>query len=1224
MTLFNLDLVRFLRLTAPLIALTMPALAQTAQISGRITDSKESVIVDAAVTATNAGTGISRKTTSNSEGYYALPLLPPGEYQLTVQRDGFRTIKRAGVKLEVAQSAEINFTLDVGQVTETVNITADAYRLRTQDAQTGEVINERMVRNLPQLNRDPLQLLILAGNVAGGGSRATPGSDTRINGGRTVGVEYTIDGITAGTGLAHDVIRATPTMEAVSEFKVITNGIAAEYGRLSGGAVELVTRSGANDFHGQVFDYLQNDNFNANSWQQNTLGGKKAEFKRNNFGAAIGGPVRVPWLYNGANRTFFFFNYDGVRRRQAGTLKTTSVPSELERRGDFSQTVYNGIRPTLYDMNGPVSYDAASNTYRRTALLGDGKRIPDNIVSPVSKAILKYVPLPNFTPRPGTSSTSNYVAPQSSFDNADMWAVRLDHQFSEAHKTYGRFARRDADSGVTRWAGPLTTANQNNVGEAWGLTLNHDWTVSPSLLVNLRAGGNFNPFTQGNLLPDDVPTDIPFDPITKQLLGKNLPLVRMAGGYNLAFPESRNVTNSTTAVFGGAVTKIAGRHTWKAGYEHRRFYDNFSGASGGTFSFHAGPVHEIAGVDFGFGSDVSIAYGLAAFLIGVNNQAVVNGPTTRAMNLNYHAFYLQDDWKVSNRLTLNLGARWDFETPVTERFDKLYVWDPDAPPPFKINAGYDFNAAVRAAGLDPARIITPEWVSKGFPNGAIRIANTPEYTSRNATEINWTQVAPRVGAAYKLNDKTVLRGSFGQMYIPTTGSAGAFSSGGQSVRLSDGADAGWHASNDNLVHLISNFQSPYQPGQFSRYERTNAAANFQATGATGPAAFNRKSHMPYEWTWNASVQRELPWQMLFEASLNGNHGRQLLGVDLQGPVPRQIFSGGQAGDNAKTYTVQVASPTAGQTQSNNIIGPKQQLAILETKFPYYGVLGVLGANFGRSNYTGLNLRLERRLSQGLSFLANYTLSRSEDDVGGPDVVITNITTAGNASSKRPQGVDPWTITYGLSPFDETHRLVATANWEIPVGRGRWLLGNPDNFAEKVLDQVAGGWELAGIGVIRSGRPLIFQARTPNINNNIRVEWSYGSYTTSDTNLSNPNFTGKQQVFYSTRDPRPSNLVRRFDPSKVTDAQLFTYGTLPPIYSDIRQSSNYNYDMSLMKAFFFDGERKRYLQFRMEGRNIFNIRGFGNYNLTIGTADFGLITSPGNTERQIQMSARFVF
>jgi hypothetical protein len=425
------------------------------------------------------------------------------------------------------------------------------------------------------------------------------------------------------------------------------------------------------------------------------------------------------------------------RRAAIPASTTASVPSELERQGDFSQTVYNGIRPILYDMNGPVSYDPATNTYRRTQLLGDGLHLPEDRISPVSRAILKYVPLPNFTPRPGTSSINNYVAPQSTADNAGMWAIRIDHQFSEAHKTYGRFTRRNADSGATRWAGPLTTASQNNVRKAWGLTLSHDWTVSPSLLINLRAGGNFNPFTDGSLLPDDVPTEIPFDPITKQLLGDNLPLVRIAGGYNLSFSESRNVTNSTTAVFGGAVTKVAGRHTWKAGYEHRRFYDNFSSAGAGIFSFQAGPVHEIAGVDFGFGSDISIAYGVASFLTGINNQATANGATTRAMNLNYHALYLQDDWKVSSRLTLNLGLRWDLETPVTERFDKLYIWDPTAPPPFTINSGYYFNAAVRAAGLDPAQVVTPDWVKNGFSEGAIRIAATPENPSRHGTEYHW-------------------------------------------------------------------------------------------------------------------------------------------------------------------------------------------------------------------------------------------------------------------------------------------------------------------------------------------------------------------------------------------------------------------------------------------------------------------------------------------------------
>ncbi|MEJ7606542.1 MAG: Plug domain-containing protein [Bryobacteraceae bacterium] len=252
-------------------------------------------------------------------------------------RLGFRKVDRQNV-FRRYRPPHPDIALQIGATSDTMLVTDEAPVIRTQDAQQGEVVTSTFIRNLPQLQRDPLRLLTIAGNVQGSGDRAQPGSDTRINGGRTVGVEYLVDGITAGTGLGHEVIRNTPTMEMVAEFKVISNGISAEYGRLSGGAVELITRSGTNSLHGELFDYFQNDLLNASSWAQNAQGGTKIKFRQNIFGGWLGGPVRVPKLYNGTNRTFFTFNYQGTRRSEAGALVTLSVPTELERRGDFSQT----------------------------------------------------------------------------------------------------------------------------------------------------------------------------------------------------------------------------------------------------------------------------------------------------------------------------------------------------------------------------------------------------------------------------------------------------------------------------------------------------------------------------------------------------------------------------------------------------------------------------------------------------------------------------------------------------------------------------------------------------------------------------------------------------------------------------------------------------------------------------------------------------------------------
>ncbi len=758
-----------------------------------------------------------------------------------------------------------------------------------------------------------------------------------------------------------------------------------------------------------------------------------------------------------------------------------------------------------------------------------------------------------------------------------------------------------------------------------GLTLNHDWTKSPSFLVNFRAGLNHNPFTSGALLPEGFSSaDIPFDPVTRSLLGvNNLPTIGISSLGNITNSQSRSVVNNTTYDFGITATKIVQRHTVKFGVQHRRYYDNFFNAGNGVFSFIASPVHETAGVDFGSGSIISNAYGTAAFLIGVNSRANATADVTRANNFNYYASFIQDDFKVTSRLTLNLGLRWDMETPVTERTDKIYFWDAEAAPPFTINPGYNFASAVRAAGLDPANVRTPAWVTNGFLPGAIGIAGTPEYPGRGATKYHPWQFAPRLGVAYQLNDKTVLRGSYALIYNSTSGAAGAFSTGGEGIRLADGADAGWHASNDNLVHMISNFNNPYQPGDVSKYQRTVKAANLQGTSAVGPSAFDRNSHMPHETALSFGVQRELPAGLLVEATYNANLGRGLLGPDLRSRFPVDLFNGGPAGANSRTYTTPVASPTAGQVLSNSVNGPLQNLAYLEYQYPYFSAMAIQGSNVGRSNYNGVNFRVLHRSRGGLFLLMNYTYSKSLDDVGGPNLSNGSGVNAVPLGAKRNQTVDQVNSIYGVSTLDETHVLRFVNSWEIPVGRGKKWLGSPDGIGTKALNYVIGGWQLAGNGSYRSGRPIVLQAANPNVNNNIRAEWTYGNFLTADNNVINPAFTGKSQVFYSTRDPRPSGLVRRF--ANVGEAKAFTYGTLPPIFSNIRQPSRTQYDMSLMKAFPFTDEGSKYIQLRLEGSNIFNIRGWGNYNTTIGSNDFGLITAAGPYgSRTIQVSGRIIF
>ncbi len=1175
-------------------------------IAGQVVESSGGGIASATLRVMNSETGANSVIKSDPVGFYQFLQLLPGLYDISVEAPGFKKLERKGIRLRVGDRIVLDLPLELGAISESVTVTGEVSALRTSDAQTGEVVTRSLIRDLPQLQRDPFRLLVLAGNVQGGGSRAEGGNDTRINGGRTGAVEYLIDGITAGTGLGHRVIQTIPTMETVGEFKVITNGISAEYGRLSGGAVELVTRGGTNEFHGEVFEYLQNPVLNANPWLQNALGGKKVQFTQNIYGGVIGGPVWVPKLYNGRNRTFFLFNYQGIKRRQGGALRTLSVPTAAERAGDFTGTFFGNVRPVIYDQDGPVVFDAATNTHRRTLLIGDGKHIPANRVDPVAAAILKLLPLPNQAPRAGSSSIENFVGPQTSKVDASLWAVRLDHQLAANHRVFGRFTTQNNDSASTRVGGVTQTAPESHIEGAFGVTLNYDWAKSPTFLVNLRAGGNFNPFSSGAFLPSDFSSaSIPFDPITRGFIGNNLPIIGLSGMGAITVGQNINVTNTTTYDFGMTATKIAGRHTLKLGAQHRRYYDNQFASGSSVWNFIGDPVHETAGFNFGAESPVGNAYTIPSFMLGIANRVTTRGDRSRATNFNYYAAFIQDDFKVTSRLTLNLGLRWDMETPLTERYDRITFWDPDAPAPFKINPGYNFAAAVRAAGLDPATVRTPDWAkNNAFPRGALGVTNTPEYPSRLGSFYHPWQFAPRFGAAYQINSKTVARGFYGIIYNSTHGAQGGWQTGNET----DVADAGWHASNDNLIHVISTFKNPYRPGDISKYQRTVQAANFQAAAPLlASSGFNRKTHMPHEHAISFGIQRELPSGFLVEATYNANLGRELLGPDVISVFPRDLLSGGPTGFNQRAYTTQVATPHAGQGPNNAINGPATNLGVLQYQYPYFSAMAVQNSNIGRSNYNAMNLRLEHRTGHGLFFLANYTFSKALDDVGGVEGSSIGGIGGNTVGMKQNQTVDPLTDNYGVSPLDETHVLRFSYNWEIPVGRGKKWLGSGNTLGRKVADYVVGGWQLAGLGSYRSGRPVMFDFASSGLNaGNLRIERTYGTFATSDPNVVNPLFTNKSQVFYSSRDPRPANLIRAF--TNLVDTRPFVYGTVPPIFPNVRHPGRTQYDMSLMKSFPFTADGGKYLQFRVEGSNIFNIRGWGDYNATVGFADFGLITS----------------
>jgi hypothetical protein len=1285
-------------------------------ITGQVRDTSGAAIPGAKVTLTNAATDVSIKTTTNASGVYLFQQLNPGSYTVEASAPNFKKTVRPSVTLDVDDKLGIDLRLEVGGTSETVTVASGAPLLRTEDEQTGEVMTNSVIENFSNLAgagdvRNVLGALAFAGDIQGesnSGGKAgaqlgingsfTSMTNLRVNGGRTSATEYLVDGIPITQNLGRQISNTVPTVEDTSEFKVVTNGLGAQYGHLSGGAVDLSTQAGAKDIHGSYFEFMQQAALNANNWDNNDTNTKKPGFHQNDFGVAMGGPVWLPRVYDGRGKTFWFFNYEGSRYNIGGNAVLSSVlndgihgpfPGTNERQGDVSDMgaaigdpTYP--KPQMYDPYGRSSYpNLVNGNYQRYDLLGgDGMHVPSVDLDPMIQQYLKYVPLPNRLPNPGSATGDNYKSTPKNDRATDVYSIRIDENLSDKSRMFARYTHNNGHNKTDPSFGPYSPSNQTLTKDGWGLTVNYDYVFNPATLLNVHAGGNYSPFSKGSFMPSSFDNSaFGYAADYAGTLGKNSIVgiygptteannVNAAGWSNSGtlglFGNNTELLNSTNMVYAASLTKILGRHTMVFGYEGRRYYDNHETSAGdnaaGGFRFTSQSSNQYSTNTWDAQGN---ANGVGDFLMGLYSWNQEYSATAHSLRQNYYAAYAQDDFKVSPKLTVNLGIRWETESPVSDPKHMLTIWDPKAPSSFTVNNGWTWAGALSQAQDSsgnptplPQELMSlvkaPEWVTAGFPMGALRFTGTPEHSSKDATDWHPWNFSPRLGAAWQFRKDTVLRASFGAFYLPTGGSLNgyssttgvAYSSLVGNYNHTEVQTEGINLSRDRTNPLCGCIESPSFPGDDLGPTTSNLQLNLLSAQSGQAGAVDKKSHMPLEYDWSLGLQYELKHGFLLEAAYNGNTSHNLLAKDMPGHFPASLYTGGPrgqykvgnvasgnaAGANATIYTTYVPSPIAGQANGGHN-GNTQSIGYLEYAYPYYGELQITNRNIGKSNFNGLNLRVEHRLADGFQILANYTISKNLDDVGGAETNQNGPSQGYGQGGKVPQDVQTVRNVYGLSGLDETKRFTAFGLYQVPLGRGRHWMNQPAGTGGNIIDYVVGGWNLSGDFTTTPGTPLTFTNGAQSGTNSSELNFHNitGTFAPGATaySLKNPHWGGPKSSRYdSVKGQSPTLATPAFDHSQFVDTQEFTIGNLPMEYAIIRSPSNWNSDLSLSKNIpVFSADGKRYFQFRVDDTNFLNHPGIGGYDTGIDDNNFGTINvsfNHPNAERHIQLGARLVF
>ena len=1003
------------------LALALPALCQTGGISGTVKDPSDAAVVNAIVTLTNQETNARRRQNTGAAGYYSFPALAPAPYRLEVEAKGFKRFIRGNITVDVEHNVAVDSKLELGQTTESVQVIADTSLLETNSSSLGQVIGNKEISDLPLIGRNTLALIGLTtgtqpigdfGNIPARANAYAQGFFS-TNGSQVLSNETLIDGSPANAAV-FNAPAFVPVTDAVNEFKVQTNALSAEFGRSGGGAVNMVTKNGTNQFRGSLWEFFRSNRLDANTWFNNR-GGRALPFNNlNQFGGTIGGPVLIPRLYDGHNKLFFFFNYEGLREHR-GLSQLTNVPTPAQLAGDFT-----GSGVPIYDPLTVQPDPARPGQYVRDPFTGNV--IPSSRIDPVAANVRNFYRPPN-TGGPG-ANFNNFLGTGSAPNNQNQYTGRLDYQITAGQRIYGRVSWSDVQRGAVDFFGNGTNwVNPGGGGvplvfNARNASLNYTSTVTPSLLVELRYG-----FVRQFVFKTPALTGVDLKALgfpssfVNSIFFDALPAFQPSGYVSLAAATSDLIHRAdNTHTVGASATKIRSTHTIKSGLDYRfiPIGELQPSAPQGVFNFNAAftGANPLA---------ISTASGssIASFLLGYPSSGSIDYNPEVSISSRYFAWYVQDDWKIARTLTFNIGLRYEVETGRNERYNRL-SW---------------FNPA----------IANPIGQQVGLPNlrGGLEFATIDGNPARqkNADTNNF---APRLGMAWNPFRKTVVRAGGGLFYTPMTGDDTGRSLGGEGFF----AGTTFVSSLDGGVTPNDRLSNPFPNGL---NQPTGSKLGLRTLLGQDIIPVFRNDRTAYVGQWNFAVQQELPHQFLVEAAYAGSKSTKLP-VDLQlNQLPDQYLALGSQ------LLQQVPNPFFGPITVGTLSQRTVTQGQLLRPFPQFGNVSVHAVHQGNASYHSLQLKLRRRFSRGFSMLAAYTASKLLTNAGSR--LSINFANPGFQNSNNLRGEK------AFSNVDVPRRFVLSYNWELPFGKGHVLASN------RVLRNVVGGWQLNGVTTAQKGFPL---------------------------------------------------------------------------------------------------------------------------------------------------------